>query len=116
MSNENNLTHDPEYPYVVVGKTTGIVQGKFRTENTAATLLVALGVASFRLVNTTPPPRIPADAPFIFWKDFDGDDSYARRLNTGEWMDEDQDRLSEERLIAYIGDATITPLYMKDPS
>lgn len=109
--------YDPELPYVVArikekepSYPVGII-ARFKKWEDAQDMEDNFQPGWVELVDTTPAPKIPADAEFIFWVDFKWESPwYGRRLNSGNWELDDGDVLDEEDLVKKIGDAEVVVL------
>lgn len=107
--------HDPELPFAYVSPTQ--VYARFTIREDAEIWRERLGVGE--VIDTTPKPKIPEDAEFIFIDDYD-QSVFARRegIVDGEmlWLTFG-DFITEEELIEdFIGDAEVTVLVRKDES
>lgn len=79
----SDLKHDPEFPYAIVFN--GHVIAKFPAEGMGKVNAIqyAADVYDSELVDTTPKPKIPADADYLIWE-FNGETGMAYR-DGGEW-------------------------------
>ncbi|URP22326.1 hypothetical protein SEA_BIG4_293 [Microbacterium phage Big4] len=85
MSNDK-YTHDPAFPFLVVGDVTGIIKGKFPEKRIAEQFLDLYTPDVHTIVDTTPEPLIPADVRFLYWEDSHQFGNYARRMEDGRWQ------------------------------
>lgn len=79
--------YDPDLPYVVVGVVTGMLSARFRSGVDAEEY--ALGHDYLEVIDTTPKPRVPDDAEWIFWWSPTGRRRFARYWGgvSRKWMD-----------------------------
>lgn len=98
--------YDPELPFVVtIG---GILIARVKSESIAAE--IAHGHLG-RVVDTTPAPKIPADAEFIYWMSEDKweIEYYARKVGT-YWLTDQGYEHDIDELLAKIGDDEVVVL------
>ena len=114
------LKYDPELPFVVRIRFSEELLGRFQVIEDATQFSETLWVGyDTEVIDTTPKPKIPDDAEFIFVED--GDQSvFARRegIIAGEmhWLLPGA-YVSEAALIEdFIGDAEVTVLVRKEDS
>lgn len=106
--------HDPEFPYVIKDYS-GHVFAKFHKREKGLAKWFAENHPHYKeVIDTTPRPKIPEDARFIYWTD-NNVEYYARKTVEGIWIDD----LSEEypnvsSLIAKVGDSDVTVLVPKE--
>lgn len=116
-----NYPYDPELPYAVIQVysedeiefPTGSINARFRDAESAREYADGFLPDYVELVDTTPAPKIPADAEFIFWYDYGLMPFYARRYgNTFNrvWERESGATISEVDLVKQIGDAEVVVL------
>ncbi len=68
-----------------------------------------------RVIDTTPKPKIPEDAEFVYWVQ-GNTDYYARKNENGMWWDDCEDLHTLSSLLETIGDAEVTVLVRKEAS
>lgn len=108
--------YDPELPFVVEIQG-NVLCARFKYEVAAVDYILNGGQGT--VIDTTPKPKIPADAEFVFVED--GDQSvFAKREGVidGEmmWLT-DADYITEKQLLEdYICDAQVTVLVPKETS
>ncbi len=104
--------YDPEFPFVVADSNDHLIA---RAENQyVANVIYRAFNETGRLIDTTPRPKIPEDARFIYWKDVDGYPVFAER-DRDEWLLADGSLYSTEDLLRYgIKDSEITVLVPKE--
>lgn len=100
--------YDPDLPFVVtIG---GLLFARVKSESIAAE--IAHGHLGF-VVDTTPTPKIPANAEFIHWTTPSNTQYYAKRLghpNNKVWLQDSGRNYDEDDLIEVIGDAEVVVL------
>lgn len=113
--------YDPELPYAVArikegeeAYPVGII-ARFKDKHYAQDMVNEFTPGWVELVDTTPKPKIPADAEFIFWCDGEERPYYARRWSNPAdkvWETDDGFRVREESLLGegWIGDAEVVVL------
>lgn len=117
MSNANaELKYDRELPYVVEWQPGG-AWARFHTESDAREYVEREGGT---FVDTTPKPKIPEDAEFIYYNSWANSTHYARRVghvNNHVWVTSNPtSQVSEDELLSRIGDAEVTVLVRKEES
>lgn len=76
--------YDPKLPYVVEGELSGLLYARFASQGGAREYVNSLSV-SFRVIDTTPKPRVPEDAKYITWVHRNGERWYAESGKYG-WV------------------------------
>lgn len=112
-----DLTYDPELPFAAVD-TVGKVEARFKGESDAKIWIH--DVAGYgRVVDTTPKPKIPEDAEFVYMELKDGP-YYVRKREDGAWVDQTSSQFtSTDHLTRFLkgeGDAEVTVLVRKGES
>lgn len=112
-----DLNYDPDFPYVTRSTFTGYTSARFNKREAAEGWIGVDG--TLEIIDTTPKPKIPEDAEFIFIDDAD-QSVFARRegIVDGEmiWLIPG-DFITEAELIEdFIGDAEVTVLVRKEES
>lgn len=117
MSKANaDIEYDPELPFVVrlQGGDRGI-NSRFKYRNEAET---HIGTATWlELVDTTPKPKIPGDAEFIYWTE--GSEKMVavhENFNPNKPWELGGVFYSERDILDFIGDAEVTVLVRKEES
>jgi hypothetical protein len=117
MSKANaDIKYDPELPYAVILIGSGELNSRFKYFNEAKT---HLGTATWlEIVDTTPKPKIPEDAEFIFVEDAE-QSVFAHREGPVDgkmlWLVPPCDFITESELIEdFIGDSEVTVLVRKE--
>lgn len=123
----DNITHDPDLPYVAIvpegsrfttydadGRASkdlypGAVLGRFAHAEVAWDLLMGTG-RPYELIDTTPKPKIPADAEFLHWRDEDDQPYFAVKHAAGSWETDEGVVLLTEELIGFVEGIDITVL------
>lgn len=114
----SELKYDPDFPYAVV--LNGHVLAKFSSEGMGKVNAIEYAAENYgsELVDTTPKPKIPEDANYVFVED--GDQSvFAYRIvfpdGRNGWMMVGNGPISEEDLLEiYIGDELVTVMVEKE--
>lgn len=110
----DELKHDPELPYVYLG-VDDIVFARFRDEEDAGIFEERVGYGE--VVDTTPKPKIPEDAEFIYWENGAGKTVAVRQnYNPNKPWEIDGVYFGEPELLLSIGDAEVTVLVRKEES
>lgn len=106
--------HDPEFPYVIKDFS-GHVFAKFHKDERHLAQWFADNHLRYKeVIDTTPRPKIPEDARFIYWPDEYGDPGLAERRGVN-WLLMDGSVFSTDDLLNdVIGDAEITVLVPKE--
>lgn len=110
------LTYDPEFPYVVLfGDWVG---AKFPAEGMGKVNAMDYAVEGRGLfIDTTPKPKIPADANYIFVEDND-QSVFAYRIvfpdGSNGWMTVGGGSMNDEELLEYIGDEPVIVMIEKE--
>lgn len=115
--------YDPELPFVVAQTQTldetdspvGSINARFRHERNAEQYVREFDFGFVELIDTTPKPKIPDDAEFIYWYDQDDQPYYARRWSNPAnkvWETDEGVRVTEDQLTGsgWIGDAEVVVL------
>ncbi len=106
--------YDPEFPYIVESRKTGRYVARFADPMKA--MHYASDNEGLWVIDTTPRPKIPEDARFIYWTDEDGYPGFAER-GDDEWLLPDGSLYSTADLLEdVIGDYEITVLVPKEDS
>lgn len=119
MSKANaDIKYDPELPYAVILIGSGELNARFKYLNEAET---HRGTATWlEIVDTTPKPKIPEDAEFIYYISWSNSGAYARRVGhaaNNVWETSNPiSRIDEEDLLKTIGDTEVTVLVRKEES
>ena len=104
--------YDPDLPFAVVAVGSGLVHARFRFREGAESYA---GTAWADVIDTTPKPRIPEDAEFIYWQTESGTGYYARWDEAeSEWQLHTGARYTLNDLLDRAGDAEIIVLGRKD--
>jgi len=106
MVTMTDITHDPDFPFAIQGILSGRVYGKFRARIDAELFINASGTdGGLEIIDTTPKPKIPADAHFITW----GSATQVAVLRGENWLYMNS-YVSTEQLVGYIGDRDVIVL------
>jgi hypothetical protein len=109
-----NYEYDPEFPFILVGKLSGKIYSKFHIETDA--MRAADTTHDVKLIDTTPKPKIPADAKFITFLNSANDPTMFTRV-PGEdlfvWWD-GGDAYSEDQVLEWLGEGEVTVLVPKE--
>lgn len=113
------LKYDPELPFVVgFDKDPQTVVARFGNVHYAMNFARESGGAW--IVDTTPKPKIPDDAEFIYYMSWANSAHYAKRVghpNNHVWETSNPtSQISEEDLLIRIGDAEVIVLVRKEDS
>ena len=112
------LKYDPDFPYIV-RMIDGEVVSKHTTAGGAKSYLVSTLQGYGEVIDTTPKPKIPEDAEFIYYLDSGGDDQFGHR-DTFEgkeiWWTGSGDYILTSEILEYIGDGEVTVLVRKEDS
>lgn len=109
------LKYDPELPYAIEMQP-GLIWARFRVEGDAHNFVER---ESGVVVDTTPKPKIPEDANYIFVEDNDQSVFAARMIGPDKkefWMMAGNGPVSMEELLEYIGDETVMVMIEKEES
>lgn len=106
------LKYDPEFPFVVfIGH---VPKARFLQESDASDFSLEFTIAG-RVVDTTPKPKIPEDAEFIYYTK-SGYDFYVRQLEDGNWKTDGGVLYSYAEILDVLEDAEVTVLVRKEES
>lgn len=113
---KTDIPHDPHFPYVVLFQ--GWVGAKFPKEGMGKADAMSYAVDNKGIfLDTTPTPKIPNDANYVFVED--GDQSvFAYRIvfpdGSPGWMTVGGGSMNDEELLEYIGDELVTVMVEKE--
>lgn len=112
------LKYDPEFPYVYV-TSDNTPEARFRVKSDADTF--SDNYAGYgAVIDTTPTPKIPEDAEFIYYNSWANSAHYAKRVghpNNHVWETSNPtSTISEEDLLTRIGDSEVTVLVRREDS
>ena len=121
MSKANaDIKYDPELPFVVAIENYSedyVILGRCSTRQYAEDL-VRNGTILRKIIDTTPKPKIPEDAEFIYYISWSNSGAYARRVGhaaNNVWETSNPiSHVDEEDLLKTIGDAEVTVLVRKE--
>lgn len=112
----SELTYDPELPFVVIEG--GQISCKFRMIDDANYWISDVSGMG-EVIDTTPKPKIPEDAEFVYVELKDGP-YYVRKRADGSWVDQTSSQFtSTDHLTRFLngeGDAEVTVLVRKEES
>lgn len=116
MSKANaDIKYDPELPFAFISTANRKV-ARFADREIATRFGREVMVGS--VVDTTPKPKIPEDAEFIYYISWSNSGAYARRVGhaaNNVWETSNPiSRIDEEDLLKTIGDAEVTVLVRKE--
>lgn len=100
--------YDEKFPYVVTWGNFGAARFS-REDNADSYAKETMG----KVIDTTPAPKIPADAEFIHWETPSNAQYYAKRLghpNNKVWLQDSGRNYDEDDLIEAIGEAEVVVL------
>lgn len=108
----SEIKYDPELPYAIKYKDQ--VWARFLSESDAHSYVEREGGT---VVDTTPKPKIPEDAEFVYVELKDGP-YYVRKRDDGSWVDQTSSQFtSTDHLTRFLkgeGDAEVTVLVRKE--
>lgn len=111
----SEVTYDPEFPFVL--QLGGVNYARFRNSADANESKALPGLRSAEMIDTTPKPKIPEDAEFVYVELKDGP-YYVRKRADGSWVDQTSSRFtSTDHLTRFLkgeGDAEVTVLVRKE--
>lgn len=111
----SEFTYDPEFPWVVTN-IQGSIISRAVNEFVANQLHKAMDFYG-QVLDTTPKPKIPEDAEFVYVELKDGP-YYVRKRADGSWVDQTSSRFtSTDHLTRFLkgeGDAEVTVLVRKE--
>lgn len=118
MSKANaDIKYDPELPFALVS-IDGKVRARFAEYESASRYEREIVMGS--VVDTTPKPKIPEDAEFIYYISWSNSGAYTRRVGhvaNNVWETSNPiSRVDEEDLLKTIGNAEVTVLVRKEDS
>lgn len=101
--------YDPDLPFAVVSTNSEKVYARFRFRGSAENYVE--GSTRERVIDTTPRPRIPDDAEFIYWQTEGGTPYYARWVGAQMvWTLDTGEQYITDGLLNRIGNAEIIVL------
>jgi len=117
----DELKYDPELPFVVRVRFSQELLGRFSDLQDAEQIAGSIyGGYDTEVIDTTPKPKIPDDAEFVYYMSWANSAHYAKRVGHPDnhvWETSNPtSQVSEEDLLIRIGDAEVTVLVRKEES